>query len=144
MKNLLLTLRASVLLAGFMLASFAYALKPADGAVYRLVSISTGKVVTNGDVAEHNAYLSVAALNENSLGQEWTFISFSDKEPVFSLYNSNYGQAADMAMSSSAPGKLLQWEPNTTYNQAFYVSVVDEAQGIVQFAYYRYDSQNRN
>ena len=135
MKNLLLTLRASVLLAGLMMATFAYALKPTDGAVYRLVSVSTGKAVTNGDVAEHNAYLGLAALNESSLGQEWTFISFSDKEPVFSLYNSNYGQAIDMAMNSAAPGKLLQWEPNTTYNQAFYVSVVDEAQSIVQLAY---------
>ena len=50
---------------------------PQDGGVYRLVNVVTGKAVTNGDVAAHNTYLSVADVNENSLGQEWTFVSLS-------------------------------------------------------------------
>ena len=29
---------------------------PADGNVYRLVNVATGKAVTNGDVAAHNTY----------------------------------------------------------------------------------------
>ena len=112
-------------------ASFAASF-PQDGGAYRLVNVVTGKAVTNGDVAAHNTYLSVADVNENSLGQEWTFVSLSDKEPLFALYNENYGQAADMALSSGTPGKLLQWEATCTDNQSFLVNVVDEASGIVQ------------
>lgn len=134
MRKKLFIIRTFLLLTGLMSFSFLYAQRPKDGAVYRVVSVSTGQAITNADVAEHNAYLEVAAVDNTSKGQEWTFISFSDKEPVFSLYNDNYGQAADMAMSSSTPGRLLQWEPNATYNQAFYVSVVDASQNIVQFA----------
>ena len=112
-------------------ASFAASF-PQDGGAYRLVNVATGKAVTNGDVATHNVYLSVADVNANSNGQEWTFISLSDKEPVFTLYNENYGQAIDMALSSSTPGKLLQWEATCTDNQSFKVNVVDASQGIVQ------------
>lgn len=105
---------------------------PQDGGVYRLVNVVNGKAVTNGDVAAHNTYLSVADVNEASWGQEWTFVSLSDKEPVFALYNENCGQAADMALSSGTPGKLLQWDATCTDNQSFLVNVVDEASGIVQ------------
>ena len=79
----------------------------ADG-VYRIVNVATGKAVTNGNVAAHGTYLSVADVDDSSLGQEWTFVSLSSKSPVFALYNENYGQAADMALSSGTPGKLLQ------------------------------------
>ena len=100
-----------------------------DGNVYRLVNVATGKAFTNGDVAAHNTYLSVADVNENSKGQEWTFVSLSDKDPVFTLYNDNYGQAADM---TSNPGRLLQWEATCSDNQAFYVNIVNAADSIVQ------------
>ena len=96
----------------------------ADG-VYRIVNVATGKAVTNGNVAAHGTYLSVADVDDSSLGQEWTFVSLSSKSPVFALYNENYGQAADMALSSGTPGKLLQWEATCTDNQSFYVNVVD-------------------
>lgn len=102
---------------------------PEDGNVYRLVNVATGKAFTNGDVAAHNTNLSVATVDTSSKGQEWTFISLLDKEPVFALYNDNYGQAADM---TSNPGKLLQWEGTCSDNQAFYVNVVSESDGIVQ------------
>ena len=100
-----------------------------DGDVFRLVNIATGKAITNGDVATHNTYLNIADVNENSKGQEWTFVSLSDKDPVFTLYNDNYGQAADM---TSNPGRLLQWEATCSDNQAFYVNVVNADDGIVQ------------
>ena len=105
---------------------------PQADAVYRLVNVATGKAVTNGNVAAHNTYLSVADVDDSSLGQEWTFVSLSSKSPVFALYNENYGQAVDMALSSGTPGKLLQWEATCTDNQSFVVNVVDEAAGIVQ------------
>ena len=114
-------------------ASFAFAASfPQDGGVYRLVNVATGKAVTNGNVAAHNTYLSVADVDNASLGQEWTFVSLTDKEPVFALYNENYGQAVDMALSSSTPGKLLQWEATCTDNQSFVVNVVDASAGVVQ------------
>ena len=111
--------------------AFAASFPQADG-VYRLVNVATGKAVTNGNVATHNTYLSVADVDNSSLGQEWTFVSLSGKEPVFALYNENYGQAIDMALSSSTPGKLLQWEATCTDNQSFAVNVVDASAGIVQ------------
>ena len=111
--------------------TFAASFPQADG-VYRLVNVATGKAVTNGNKAAHNTYLSVADVDSSSLGQEWTFISLSSKEQSFVLYNENYGQAADMALSSGTPGKVLQWEPTCTDNQSFLVNVVDAAEGIVQ------------
>lgn len=102
---------------------------PVDGGVYRIVNVATGKAFTNGDVAVHNEYLSVADVNIASQGQEWTFVSLSNKEPLFTLYNDNYGQAADM---TSNPGRLLQWEGTCSDNQAFYVNVVNATDGIVQ------------
>ena len=103
-----------------------------DGDVFRLVNIATGKAVTNGDVAAHNTYLSVADVDNGSKGQEWTFVSLSDKEPLFTLYNENYGQAIDMALSSATPGKLLQWEATCTDNQSLVVNVVDASANVVQ------------
>ena len=126
MKRILLSLTVLLLSVA---ASFAAASFQVDGGVYRLVNLATGKAFTNGDVAVHNTYLSVADVNENSKGQEWTFVSLSEKEPVFTLYNDNYGQAADM---TSNPGRLLQWEGTCSDNQAFYVNVVNAADGIVQ------------
>ena len=116
-----------------LVASFAFAVSfpQADG-VYRLVNVATGKAVTNGNKAEHNTYLSVADVDDVSQGQEWTFVSLSAKEPLFVLYNENYGQAIDMALSSGTPGKLLQWDATCTDNQSFAVNVVDASAGIVQ------------
>ncbi len=131
MKNRLFLSFALMLLS---LAAVAQAFPEKNG-VYRVVNVATGKAMTNGEVAEHNTYLGMAAIDKASKGQEWTFVPLSGKEPVFALYNENYGQAADMAMGSNSPGKLLQWEGNCSHNQSFFVNVVDEAEGIVQFQY---------
>ena len=100
-----------------------------DGDVFRLVSVATEKAITNGDVAARNTYLSVADIDGASKGQEWTFVSLSNKEQVYALYNDNYGQAIDM---TSNPGRLLQWEGTCSDNQAFYINTINEADGIVQ------------
>ena len=118
----------SVLMLVCSVLSFAAGFPKGD-AVYRLVSVSAEKAITNGDVATHNTYLSVADVNKDSKGQEWTMVPLSDKEPIFTLYNENYGQAADM---TSNPGRLLQWEGTCTDNQAFYIEVVNETDGVVQ------------
>lgn len=100
-----------------------------DGDVFRLVNVATGKAITNGDVAKRNTYLNIADVDATSKGQEWTFVSLSGKEQVYTLYNDNYGQAIDM---TSNPGRLLQWEGTCSDNQAFYVNVVNAADGVVQ------------
>ena len=127
MKKIFLFVAMLLVTSVTMAASF----PQADG-VYRLVNVATGKAVTNGNVAAHNTYLSVADIDDASLGQEWTFVSLSGKEPIFALYNENYGQAIDMALSSGTPGKLLQWEATCTDNQSFAVNVVDASAGVVQ------------
>ena len=100
-----------------------------DGDVFRLVNVATGKAITNGDVATHKTYLNIADVDATSKGQEWTFVSLSNKEQVYALYNDNYGQAIDM---TSNPGRLLQWEGTCSDNQAFYINTINEADGIVQ------------
>ena len=127
MKKIFLFVAMLLVTSVTMAASF----PQADG-VYRLINVATGKAVTNGNVAAHNTYLSVADVDDTSLGQEWTFVSLSDKELAFVLYNENYGQAVDMALSSGTPGKLLQWEATCTDNQSFAVNVVDASAGVVQ------------
>ena len=132
MKNRLFCV---LMLALLCLGVSAQVVLPADGNVYRLVNLATGKAITNGDNEVHNTYLSEAVVNEASKGQEWCFVSLSDKEPLYVLYNINAGQAIDMAWGSGTPGKLLQWEGTCTDNQSFYVNLVNEAEGIVQLLY---------
>ena len=108
---------------------------PANGNVYRFVSVATGKAITNGDNGTHGVYLSTAVVSESSKGQEWGLVALSDKEPVYALYNAEYNQALDMAWSSGTPGKLLQWDGTCTDNQSFYLNIIDDAKGIVQLQY---------
>ena len=55
---------------------------PADGNVYRFVSVATGKAMTNGDNKAHNVYLFEAEVDETSEGQKWCLVSLSNKEPL--------------------------------------------------------------
>ena len=132
MKNLILK-RLSLLLALLFVLHVSYAKDfPIDGMAYRVVSVDGGLAMTNGDKAAHDTPLTMADVNSGSLGQEWTFISLSADEPLYAIYNANYAQAADMALESSNPGSLLQWELTASANQTFYVKVVDEDEGVVQ------------
>ncbi len=105
---------------------------PIAGNTYRLVNVFYGTAMSNGDEGAHGTYLNLLGIDETSAGQEWSFISMSEDEPVFLIYNAAYAQAADMALTSGNPGVLLQWEATASANQAFYVKVVDEARGVVQ------------
>ncbi len=124
--------RFVLLLAGCLLCAVpSQADAVADGETYRLVSVSSGLAVTNGDVAVHDTYLSLAEIDASSPGQEWT-LRATGEDGVFVLYNQNYSQAADMALKSARPGKLLQWEMTGSDNQQFYVKTVDGTDGEVQ------------
>ena len=103
-----------------------------DGDVFRIVNVATDEAIT-GNAAGLNEYLSMSAVDETSVAQKWKFVSLSKNEAVFMLYNQEYAMAADMALGSGAnSGKLLQWGATCTFNQAFYVRVIDETENIVQ------------
>ncbi len=131
MKQVTSLLRSLFILFFVSLPLVAMAL-PTSGNTYRLVNVAYDKAVTNGDNGVHGTYLTLGDVDETSQGQEWSFISVSNDEPVYLIYNATYAQAADMALNSAKPGVLLQWEATASGNQLFYVKVVDEAQGIVQ------------
>ncbi|MBQ8450287.1 MAG: RICIN domain-containing protein, partial [Bacteroidaceae bacterium] len=105
---------------------------PVSGNVYRIVSATDGLAMTNGNTAELGSPISMAAVADGAEGQEWAFISVSDKEPLYLIYNPNYNLVADMALTSSAPGSLLQWSATVSSNQVFYVKLVDGKTDIVQ------------
>lgn len=105
---------------------------PKSGETYQIIHVETGKAFTNGNVAEHDTYLTLGEADNTALGQEWTFHQVDTKSPTYVIYNHNYGQAADMALESKNPGKLLQWEATATSNQRFYVQRVDGETDVVQ------------
>ncbi len=105
---------------------------PSDGYTYRLQYAADGKVMTNADIATHDAALILADINEASAGQQWTFYQLDATASTYLVYNHAYGQAADMALNSANPGKLLQWEPTCSGNQQFLVQTVTGEPGLVQ------------
>ena len=90
-----------------------------NGKTFRLVNEKYGKAVTNNDDAADGVYLSLATVNAQSPGQEWTFFSISEKEPVYLVNNCNHNEAMDMALNSDDPGKVLQWYGTSSANQSF-------------------------
>ena len=50
---------------------------PVSGNVYRVVSVTDGVAMTNGNTAELGAPVSMVAAADGENGQEWAFISVS-------------------------------------------------------------------
>ncbi len=103
--------------------------QPTDGYVYRILSADGSKAMTNREVKTHNALLYMDDVDGTSFAQQWTFYQVGD---AWLVYNYDCGQAADMALTSSSPGRLLQWEPTSSSNQCFAVQPVAGAVGLVQ------------
>ena len=103
--------------------------QPVDGKMYRILTADGTQAMSNGDVPTHDALLSMVAVDETSKGQQWTFYQVGD---AWLIYNHNYGQAADMALSAANPGRLLQWEPTSSNNQCFAVQAVAGEPDLVQ------------
>ncbi len=109
---------------------------PQAGTIYRIVSAATGQVMTNNDNGSLDATITLAAANTTSKGQNWTLVSVGSNENVFALINENGGLAADMALESNNPGKLLQWTyQSTNVNQQFLVKAVEGQEDIYQLLY---------
>ena len=128
--------RIKVLMAALMLLLPALSVFASElvqnGKTFRLVSEKYGKAVTNNDNADDGVYLSLATVNSQSQGQEWTFFSLSEKEPVYLINNCNHNEAMDMALNSDDPGRVLQWYSTSSANQSFYVKTINENTNIVQ------------
>ncbi len=92
-----------------------------QNANYRLVSVSTGLAVTNGDNGNADVVLSLAGKSVSS-GQAWTFVTWNAKNNEYLIVNPRYGQAMDMAPTK---GQLVQWHVNANGNQVFCLQAVD-------------------
>lgn len=90
------------------------------GSVYRILSYSTNKAVSNNSSQTAAAPVVMADLDTNDEGQLWVLISDGTAEK-YGFMNVASRQSIDMALSSdSNAGCLLQWKPNlNNENQAF-------------------------
>ena len=106
-----------------------WAEQPIEGYTYRILSSDGSKAMSNRDVPTHDALLYMDEVNQSSAGQQWTFYQVGN---AWLVYNYTYGQAADMALTAAAPGRLLQWEPTCSSNQCFSVQPVAGTANLVQ------------
>lgn len=89
------------------------------GSIYRIVSSTTGKAITNAGNHTPNAPIVMGAVAEDDASQLWALISDGDAE-CYGLYNIGAKLSIDMALESKTPGKLLHWKPNlANTNQVF-------------------------
>ena len=100
-----------------------------DGTTYHILTPDRKLAMTNRDVPTHDALLYMDAVNNESVGQQWTFYQMGD---AWLVYNYEYGQAADMALGAKDPGRLLQWEATCSDNQCFAVQLVEGSTNLVQ------------
>ena len=100
-----------------------------DGTTYHILTPDGKLAMTNRDVPTHDALLYMDAVNNESVGQQWTFYQLGD---AWLIYNYEYGQAADMALGAKDAGRLLQWEATCSGNQCFAVQLVEGTTNLVQ------------
>lgn len=109
-----------------LLAGFAHAIdinKP--GVVYRIVNKSNGQAVTNGNQSAHDTYLSTAAIDNNSEGQDWMIVPVSAADGIYAFYNPHCDMGIDMAPSATIHWRVLQWDAKfTDTNQQFLIKEV--------------------
>ena len=116
-------------LVGLFIATQLWAQAPVDGTAYRIVSPDGSKAMSNRNVPTHDALLYMDNVDQDSEGQQWTFYQVGE---AWLVYCYAYGQAADMALTSGNPGRLLQWEATCSNNQCFAVQPVAGEEGLVQ------------
>ena len=104
------------------------------GVVYRVVNVSTGKALGNGDNGDNDTYLALETLSESSLGQDWMIIPVSASDGIYSFYNPNYEKGMDMASEAKDAWHLLQWTADASNkNQQYVIKAVDGQEDVYQF-----------
>lgn len=121
----LLTLAFACLFSAMQL----WAVQPSDGNVYRILSPDGSQAVSNAEDPSRSALLWMDDMNDNSVGQQWTFYEVGD---TWLIYNYRCGQAIDMALTAAEPGRLLQWDPTCSSNQCFIVQPIAGTADLVQ------------
>lgn len=112
-----------------------------SGTVYRFVNSSTGWAMTNGDNGDNDTNIVLAAIDNDSKGQEWTIMAVNTESSVYVIYNANYGKAIDMALTAKEPGVLLQWNMSATNdNQQFLIKAVEGLDDTFQLVYAKDES----
>ena len=119
----------AIALIGLFAVTQSWAQSPVDGYIYRILSPTGDKAMSNLDNSTHDALLYMDAVNESSVGQQWTFYQVGD---AWLIYCYDFGQAADMALAAKDAGRLLQWEPTSSSNQCFIVQPVENEQDLIQ------------
>lgn len=104
------------------------------GVVYRVVNVSTGQALGNGDNGDNDTYLALETLSESSLGQDWMIIPVSASDGIYSFYNPNYEKGMDMASEAKDAWHLLQWTADASNkNQQYVIKAVDGQEDVYQF-----------
>lgn len=89
------------------------------GSVYRIISSSTGKAITNRGNSDVDAPIVTAVRDDNDKSQMWVFINDGGGSS-YGLFNLSSRKNIDMALESSKSGCLLQWKTNlSNQNQVF-------------------------
>ena len=89
------------------------------GSIYRIVSYTTGKAITNNGNSAADAPVVMGEYDQNDDCQKWAIISDGAGENC-GLMNVASRQCIDMALSAQKAGCLLQWKPNmNNQNQVF-------------------------
>lgn len=89
------------------------------GSIYRIVSYTTGKAITNNGNLAADAPVVMGEYDQNDDCQKWAIINDGTGENC-GLMNVASRQCIDMALSAQKAGCLLQWKPNmNNQNQVF-------------------------
>ncbi len=89
------------------------------GSIYRIVSYTTGKAITNNGNPAADAPVVMGEYDQADDNQQWAIISDGAGENC-GLMNVASRQCIDMALSAQKAGCLLQWKPNmNNQNQVF-------------------------
>ena len=104
------------------------------GVVYRIVSLSTGMALGNGDKGDNDTYLRLETLSTSSPGQEWMITAVDASNGIYAFSNPNYDKGIDMASESKEPWHLLQWNADASNkNQQYIIKAVDGQTDVYQF-----------
>ena len=97
------------------------------GVVYRIVCKVNGQALTNGNNSKAGAYLTTAAIDQSSEGQDWMIVPVSAEEGIYAFYNPNHDMGIDMAPTADPKWKVLQWNAKfSDSNQQFLIKAVGE------------------
>ena len=133
------TLRQALRGAMMLLALLTCGVAKADigdhvGHALRLVCVSTGQAVGNGNTGALDTKLKMEDVDNAAQGQGWMLLPVNETTGTYALLNPYYSVCVDMAPKANPNWQLLQWssESSTNVNQQFVVKAVKGAEDTYQ------------